>query len=160
MTVCSYIETAMRMTGEVLVILKCAKTGRFLDIQISENTLSPEFKKAVVRDLINGTQLSKPIVMAFSRDVISSSPFPTAFTNEFRAPITNFASDNSYFVVSVLASSEGNSGGGNIKSIGFYYGSDASLTVGTGTLGSVINTLNVAKTSAIEVTFQYKITYG
>ncbi len=159
MTVCNYINACMGITGEVAVISKCAKTGALLDVAFAKNTLSTDWKKALVRDLIRSTSESKPVVMAFSRDVVASSPFPTALTNEFRAPITNFAFENSYIVVSVLSSSDGNSGGGNIKSIGFYYGSDATLTVGTGTLGSVINTLNVSKTSAIEVTFQYKITY-
>lgn len=160
MAVCNYLSTSMGMTGEVLVVSKCARTGELLDVQMAKNALSTDFKKAIVRDLINGTQLSRPIAMAFSRDVIASSPFPTEFSNEFRAPITNFAFENNYVIVSVLASSEGNSGGGNIKSIGFYYGSATTLTVGTGSLGSVVNTLNVAKTSVIEVTFQYKITYG
>jgi hypothetical protein len=150
----------LQMTGKVTVTTRCAFSKRILSVQERTNTLSSAFKAEIVKDLVNKTGNSTPKVMAFSRDVVSNSPFPTALTNEFRAGISTFADGNKWQIVCVLGSSEGNSGGGNIRSIGFYYGTSATLALLTGSLGSLVNSLNVAKTSAIEVTFQYEITFG
>ena len=148
------------MHGKVIATSRCVFSKRILDVQEAENVLATAFKSEIVKDLAYGLRNSVPRVMAFSRDVVTNSPFPAALTNEFRASINTFPDVNKFQIVSVLGSSEGNSGGGNIRSIGFYFGTTATLVLGTGTLGSLVNTLNVAKTSAIEVTFQYEITFG
>lgn len=154
------IVDALEMKGRVKAISRCVFSKKIIDVQEAENTLSPVFKAAIVKDLALSLGESTPRVMAFSRDVVSNSPFPTSFTNEFRSAISTFPDQNKYQIVSVLGSSEGNSGGGNIRTIGFYIGAAATTTPGTGVLASIVNTLNVAKTSAIEVTFQYEIQFG
>ncbi len=153
------IGGGLNLIGRVTATSRDVRTGKIIDLQRASNTLADAWKVAMVKDLALNLRTSEPKVMAFSRDVVSNSPFPTAFTNEFRSSITAFPDQNKYQIVSVLGSTEGNSGGGNIKTIGFYYGDDATTTVGTGLLGSIINTLNVAKTSNIEVTFQYELTF-
>lgn len=154
------IPDMLNVTGKVTAISRSVFSKEIIDIQEAKNTLASAFKNAIVKDLALGLRTSAPKVMAFSRDTVSNSPFPTAFTNEFRGSISTFPDQNKFQIVCVLGSTEGNSGGGNIKTIGFYIGDDATTTVGTGTLASIVNTLNVAKTSAIEVTFQYEITFS
>lgn len=153
-------KMGMLLRGRVTVTSRCVFSGRVLDVQRANNTLATSWKAEVVKDLALGLNNSTPKVMAFSRDVVSNSPFPSALTNEFRSGISTFPDSNKFQIVSVLGSAEGNSGGGNIRSIGFYYGDSATTELLTGTLGSLINTLNVAKTSAIEVTFQYEIEFA
>jgi hypothetical protein len=152
------VQSSLKATGRCIVTSRSAFNGQITDIQIADNMLFTVFKNAVVKDLAYNLRTSTPKVMAFSRDVVPTSPQPTSFTNEFRTGVSLLADGNKFQIIAVLGSSEGNSGGGNIKTIGFYMGSDATLVLGTGTLCSIINTLNVAKTSALQVTFQYEIT--
>lgn len=153
-------DLAFALKGRCVAISRSVWSGEVIDVQEADNTLFTAFKNAVVKDLAYDLRTSTPKALAFSRDVVAASPQPTALTNEFRAGVSRFADGNKYQIVAVLGSTEGNTGGGNIRSIGFYMGADATTTVGTGTLCSLINTLNVAKTAAIEVTFQYEITFG
>lgn len=154
------MRLALKLQGGCVVTVRDAQTHAVISRQRYTNTLSSAFKAAIVKDLVQDQSLSRPRVMAFSRDVVSNSPFPTALTNEFRSGVATLSADNKYVIACVLGSSEGNDGGGNIRSIGFYYGDSATTVVGTGTLGGLINTLNVAKTSLYEITFQYEITFG
>ena len=126
----------------------------------AHNTLLTAWKSQMVRDLVDTTALSTPQVMAFSKSVVPVSPEPSELTDEFRSPLNVYNSDNVLQMITTIGSSEGNSPSGNIRSVGFYYGSDATTTVGTGTLGSVINTLNVPKDSSTEITLQYNITFS
>jgi hypothetical protein len=154
------ITVPLLLTGKVVAISRRVLSGEIVAVQSAQNTLAQAFKVAVAKDMVHQLGLSSPRAMAFSRDVVTDSPFPAALTNEFRASISTFADANKFQIVSVLGSSEGNSGGGNIRSIGFYFGTDTTNSPGTGTLGSLVNTLNVAKDSSLEVTFQYEITVG
>ena len=66
---------------------------------------------------------------------------------------------NPIIISCVLASYQFN-GPTPIKSIGLFYGSDATTVPGTGFLGSHINTLNETKNSSIELFFQYEIDFS
>lgn len=144
--------------GSCLVLVRDVRDGVLLSASRHENTLFANWKQSIVNDLVNGTTLSQPKVMAFSKDVVAASPTPTAFTNEFRGAASIYSTGATIQIISVLGATEGNSPSGNIKTIGFYYGTDATTTLLTGTLASIINTLNVAKDSTKEVTFQYDVT--
>jgi len=133
--------------------------GKVIDIQHETNSILSDWKSAMVSDLATGLTTSAPKAMAFSKSVVASSPTPTSLTSEFRSSTNRYSSSTTLQLVSVLGSTEGNSPSGNIKSMGFYFGSTATTTVGTGTLGSLINTLNVVKDPTIEVNFQYDITF-
>ena len=153
-------DPGFRLKGACKVITRSVFSGEIVDIQEASNILFPAYLNAIVKDLALDLRLSTPKVMAFSRTGVDADPVPTELDDEFRSGVSRFYSDDVYQIVSVLGSAEGNSGGGNIRSIGFYIGEDATTTPGTGTLCSLINTLNVAKSSALEVTFQYEITFG
>lgn len=137
-------------------------TGELLEVHEAFNLLLTPYKSAVARDLAYQTTGAKPKAMAFSKDVVSNSPEPTVFTNEFRSSVNTLQDANKLVIISTLASHEGNTEGGtgNIKTIGFYIGDTATITLGTGTLASIINNINVPKNSALEVTFQYEVTFG
>lgn len=151
-------DFGIQLSGRCKAISRSVFSKDIIDIQEAENTLFTAFKTAVVKDLAFDLRTSTPKAMAFSRTVDTGTP--SELTDEFRAGVSRFAYDNKYQIVAVLGSQEGNTGGGNIRSVGLYIGSDATTTVGTGTLISLVNSLNVAKTSAIEVTFQYEITFA
>jgi hypothetical protein len=124
-----------------------------------KNTIMSAWKAAFCKDLAMGTTEARPRVMAFSRDVVAASPEPSALTNEFRGASTTFTNNaNKLIVIGVLTPNVGN-GVGTIKSMGFYYGSTATTTVGTGSLGSVINTLSENKDISIELVCQYEVTF-
>lgn len=126
-----------------------------------ENNLFSIWKSKLVEAMASGNlSVGIPAVMAFSKTVVDQDPQPTEFDNEFRAAISIFNSANVLQLLAVLPSSAGNSPAGNIRTIGFYFGADATLTPGTGTLGSIINNINVPKDSSTEVSFQYDITFG
>lgn len=131
--------------------------GSVLYDEIHPNSLFSVWRASVVRDLALQTSASTPKIMAFSKSVVAASPQPTALTAEFRSAINVYESDGILRLVSVLGSQEGNTPAGNIKSVGFYYGSSATTTVGTGTLASLVNTLDTPKDSSIEVVFQYDV---
>ena len=148
----------LNFKGSCLVLTRDVKTNQLISVVRHDNTLFSGWKQSIAADLVNATTLSRPMVMAFSKDVVPSSPTPTAFTNEFRAAASVYRTGATIQIISVLSATEGNTPSGNIKTIGFYYGSDATTTLLTGTLASIINTLNVAKDSTKEVTFQYDVT--
>lgn len=148
--------------GHCKVYSRNVFTGEIVAFEEADNLLLTPYKAAVAKDLAYQTTTAKPRAMAFSRDTVASSPEPTVFTNEFRSSVNTLQDSNKLVIISTLASFEGNTEGGtgNIKTIGFYIGDTATIVLGTGTLGSIINTLAVAKNSSLEVTFQYEITFA
>ena len=146
--------------GSCLVTTRSAETGRIIQVSRHQNTLFSAWKQAVVNDLVNGTTTALPRIMAISKDEVDDAPQPTEFTNEIRIASSVYHTGATIQIIAVLGATEGNTPTGNIKTIGFYYGADATTTLLTGTLGSIINTLNVAKDSTKEVTLQYDVTFS
>lgn len=133
--------------------------GQVYHRETQRNTLAAGWKQAMVSDLVNQTALSLPRVMAFSKSIVLDSPFPTALTSEIRSPASVYKNGTSLQIISILDSGTGNSPSGNIKSVGFYYGEDATTTLLTGSLGSLINTMNFPKDSSTEATIQYEVIF-
>lgn len=154
------LNALLGLSGSCLVTTRCVETGEVLSMTRHKNTLFSAWKTALAKDVVNQTQVALPRVMGFSKSVVSASPQPTVLTSEFRASCSVVSSGSTIQIISVLGPSEGNSPSGNIKSLGFYYGTDATLTLATGTLGSLINTIDVPKDSSIEVSFQYDVTFS
>lgn len=151
-----------RSTKTICTCGKCpANTlGKIIETHESFNTIFSGWFTQIVKDICNGTTGSRPRIMAFSKSVVAAVPPPTELTDEFRAPTNVFSSGPTIQILSTLGSTEFNTPSGTIKSIGFYYGDDATQTADTGSLGSLINDLNVSKDSSTEVTFQYDLSFS
>ncbi len=155
-----HLNHLLGLKGRCKATTRCAFSHRVIQEVTYENTLFSGWLSALASDIANTTAHARPVVLAFSKSIVPVSPQPTALTAEFRAAAQVFSAGTSIQIISVLGATEGNSPSGNIKSMGFYYGSDATTTLLTGTLGSLINTMDVAKDSSVEVTFQYDIELG
>jgi hypothetical protein len=153
----------LALRGRCIITSREVFSRKILDQQVYFNTLSPDWIKEVVKDLARGTQASAPKALVMSREVIDDSPFPLNFAGstdgEFRCSVRRYPASGVLQIIGVLGPSQGN-GSGNIKSVGFAYGSGATLVAGTGNLGSVINTANVTKDPSIELTFQYEVEFA
>ena len=134
--------------------------GKIVDVQLANNTIFDDWFTTLARDIARGETASRPRIMAFSKSVVAESPQPTELDDEFRGATNIFSSSGVLQILCTLGSTEFNSPAGNIRSMGFYYGTDATTTLATGTLGSLINDLNVSKDSSTEVTFQYDISFS
>ncbi len=151
-----------KSTKTICTCMQCdaSMLGKITQVQESQNTIFDSWLNQIAKDIATGTNNGRPKIMAFSKSVVSPTPPPTELTDEFRAPTNVFNSAATIQILSTLGSTEFNSPSGTIKSIGFYFGADATTTVETGELGSLINDLDVSKDSSTEVTFQYDLTFA
>jgi hypothetical protein len=151
---------SLAIKGSCIVEARSATSQRLLHKRKYKNTILTAWKNEFAKDLKSLASEAPPRALAFTRDVVAASPEPTSLgANEFRDSVTRFNSGNKLILVCILSSHEGN-GAGNLKSMGLYFKSTATTTVGTGSLGTLINTLDEPKDTSVELSFQYEITFG
>lgn len=154
------MNDSLKIQGSCLIQAVSVESGKLIRECRYKNSILSAYILELVQDIRRGVMNSVPKALAFSRELIASSPEPSNLGGgEFRVPTSRFFAANRLVLVAVLASHQGN-GAGPIRSVGFYFGDDATAQVGTGLLGSIINTVNEVKDPTVELSFQYEITFG